>query len=300
MMEIIDAQVHLRRTPLKGPKFSPDRPISNDITYPIDAAVAAMEAVGVSGAVVDGGSEDENRYAIEAAQQYPGQLGPIAILDVAAKDITERVQEAKNVQGMLGARAFVRTRSEVDAYWSATYDPFLRAAQSCGLPVFILGFRHLDVYVDIANRFPTLQIIVDHVGMPQPPWEQDDPPLAALEEVMKLSSLPNVALKLCGMPTYSRQQYPYHDIWPALHRIVDGFGTNRVMWASDLSRLFGLFTYADLLGYILHTCELSVAEKSELLGGAARRVLQWKRLDLPPRQAGWRVGGDLCPPWLEN
>jgi hypothetical protein len=62
-----------------------------------------------------------------------------------------------------------------------------------------------------------------------------------------------------------------------MRRIVDAFGTERLMWASDLTRLRPLFHYSELLDWLRYAPELTQSEKQQLLGGSVRALLGWPR-----------------------
>ena len=70
--------------------------------------------------------------------------------------------------------------------------------------------------------------------------------------------------------------YPHSDIWPHYSRMIKAFTPDRVMWASDFSRLrnYGR-DYADELHLIRDTNELSNSDKEKILGKTVRHLLRW-------------------------
>jgi L-fuconolactonase len=88
---------------------------------------------------------------------------------------------------------------------------------------------------------------------------------------------------------------PFDDVWPHVLRVVEAFGVDRLVWASDISRFqrrtswdwagraardypfahVGMHTYADAVELYRSTTRLSAAEKAQLLGGTLRRLLRW-------------------------
>lgn len=75
-------------------------------------------------------------------------------------------------------------------------------------------------------------MVIDHLGLPQP---QEPPPpaepFADLSKLLALAAHDNVAVKISGACTLSREPFPYKDIWDPLYRIFDAFGFDRCMWA---------------------------------------------------------------------
>lgn len=103
----------------------------------------------------------------------------------------------------------------------------------------------------------------------------------------------NVHVKLCGLPSLSRERFPFADANAPLRAIVDAFGADRLMWASDTTRFVGRIgigryqnprtledypgkhRYADSLMFIRENPVLTPAEKQAILGGTAARALGW-------------------------
>jgi L-fuconolactonase len=153
--------------------------------------------------------------------------------------------------------------------------------------------EHLPKVASIVERYPGLTLVIDHIGMRQPPMDQtDDPPFARLQELLDLARFPNIYVKLCGIPAMSKEPFPYRDTEDALRRIVDAFGAERLMWGSDATRFVGRVGlhryqlspieeypgkhhYADALFYIRESPILTPAEKEAILGGTLQRVLGW-------------------------
>ena len=61
-----------------------------------------------------------------------------------------------------------------------------------------------------------------------------------------------------------------------LRRVIDAFGAERVLWASDFTESRP-HTWAQSLHYLLYSEQLSESEKAWVLGRSARAVLGWPR-----------------------
>jgi L-fuconolactonase len=171
-----------------------------------------------------------------------------------------------------------------------------RAVAACdlaGLPLFVPAAGDPDVAGEIAARHRDLTVVVDHLGMPQPPSHgRDVPPFKGLASLLRLSALPNIVIKLSGAPTLSTQAYPFADLWTNLLAIVEAFGADRLMWGSDISRVHGRIgfdmriadgempyegkhNYAEALMFLSESDHLSKLQKDLILGGTAQKVLDW-------------------------
>ena len=134
-------------------------------------------------------------------------------------------------------------------------------------------------------------MIVDHLGMRQnPTFGLDDPPFRDLPALLALAELPNVRVKVSGVPTLSAGPYPFADLWESLDQVLAAFGAERLMWGSDISRVMGRagtirlapegreyakHTYAEALFYLKHTDRLTADQREWLLGRTAATVLGW-------------------------
>jgi L-fuconolactonase len=170
------------------------------------------------------------------------------------------------------------------------YEPFFAACEKRGLPMFFWVARFPSAAIEMAERYPDLLLIMDHLTLKQGPTEpRESPPFRSLPQLLALARYPNVAVKFSGAPSLSEGAYPFDDLWPHLHQIVDAFGPDRLMWGSDTSRFAGRIgtrtlaevpypghhTYAEALHFIRETDELSAGDKASILGGTARRLLGW-------------------------
>jgi predicted TIM-barrel fold metal-dependent hydrolase len=152
----------------------------------------------------------------------------------------------------------------------------LAAAARHALPVNLLCSGRLAQARAMAARNPNTTIVVDHLGLQQP-FEPPAPaqPWADLPAVLELAKQPNVAIKISGACTLSREAYPYKDIWDPLARIFDAFGIDRCLWGTDWTRATGLLTYQQGVDAFRVTDRLSDSDKATLMGGALSRVYRW-------------------------
>jgi len=184
--------------------------------------------------------------------------------------------------------------TEVRRLQAGKWDPIFAACERHQVPLFVFITGALSQLVGVVSRYPNLKLIVDHLGLRQPPLDNaEDPPFKSMAQLLDLAKFPNVYVKLCGLPALSKEPYPYKDVLPQLRRIVDAFGADRLMWASDTTRFAGRIsigrfqnprtlgpypgkhTYAESLHFIRDSEVLTLPEKEAILGGTVRAVLGW-------------------------
>ena len=284
-MEIIDAQIHVWEEKPSYPWTPRHRKIGAD-AMPYQWALAAMRAVGVDAAVLhtaedyhevlpNGHLRHYHDYSWDAIAAHPDRFSAIALLDHRLPDLDERVRAIRARPGMVALRVVVR-EADVPALREGAFNKLFAAAERHALPLFVYLSGSLPEAVPIARGHPDLQLIIDHFGLLQPPLRvPDSPPWKRLPDLLALAAYPNVAVKFSGAPALSQEEFPFSDVWPQLHQVIRAFGTERLLWGSDFTRCAPDHSYAEALFYILHTDQLSAAEKEAILGRTARRVLRW-------------------------
>jgi L-fuconolactonase len=275
-MPTIDAQVHAYE------RDHPGRPWAAVLVGPPevtgDDMVKAMDAVGVDGALLISPFtmyRYDASYAIEVRNKYPGRFGVIKPVNPSDPNVVQTIADWAKTPGTVGIRIMMnRDVSEDPA--DPGINRVLAAGARHGLPVNILCWGRLGQARELAARNPDTSIVIDHLGLQQP-FEPPPPaqPFGDLPNVLAVARQPNVAIKITGACTLSREAYPYKDIWDPLARIFDAFGIGRCMWGTDWTRAVKLLTYQQGVDAFRNSDRLSDSDKEMLMGGTLQRVYKW-------------------------
>ena len=281
-MPVIDTQVHAAALNVPWP-FDPP----SDLRAATEALLAAMDAVGVDHAIIAPRHDAAmGKYAVSCCS---ARLARVLMVDADAPDLTDQIARAKSTPGVVALRQvvsdYIGTRGAEDLK-AGKFNALFAGAQRCGIPMFLLAPGHPADLGTVAGAYPDLQVIVDHFGLRQyPPLKMDADPWEKLPGLLDLARFPNVSVKFCGAQLLSNEPYPHADLWPILRRVIDAFGVDRLMWASDFTRLRMTppgtpwrGTYADALGFVSNASALSPSERTAILGGTAQKILGWPRL----------------------
>jgi predicted TIM-barrel fold metal-dependent hydrolase len=228
-MRIVDSQVHLfdTRNPAAAEKIgqhsvSPER------------IVAEMDAAGVERAYLVPAGSGANQACLGAAAGWPGRFAVMGT-------ITLSKPESRSLPGGWKAAGYTGVRLTFppfrDPSWlrDGTADWFWPEAARHGLPVMVWAPEQLDELSRIAERFPGLRLVVDHLNL-----YVEDKGRAVVELAKRLTALsrfPNVAVKASALPAHSLEGFPYRDVQPAVKIACDAFGPGRVFWGTDFTRL---------------------------------------------------------------
>src|ERR1700716_2647440 len=236
-MPTIDVQVHAYE------RNHPGRPWVGTLVGPAevtgDQMVAAMDAVGVDGAVRVARSSMygyDAGYAIEVHKAPPGGFGLVKPVDPNDPGVAETVAGWAAAKGAIGIRIMMRDNVSTDPA-DPGINRVLEAAARHSLAVNLLCWGRQEQAGQLAARNPNTQIVIDHLGLQQP-FEPPPPaePWADLPKVLALAAYPNVAIKISGACTLSHEPFPYKDIWDPLGHIFDAFGMNRCLWGTAWHR----------------------------------------------------------------
>jgi predicted TIM-barrel fold metal-dependent hydrolase len=279
-MPTLDSQVHAYE------RNHPGRPWVGTLYGPKevtgDQMVAAMDAVGVDGAILVSPFSMyryDASYALEVYAAHPNRFRLVKPTDPADPAVVDTIADWAATKGTVGIRIFLR-----DAVSTDPADPainrVLTAAAQHSLPVNVACTGRLDQARQLAAQNPNTRMVIDHLGLPQP---QEPPrparPFADLPKLLAPAAHDNVAVKISGACTLSHEPFPYKDIWDPLGRVFDAFGFNRCMWGTDWTRAVGMLTYEQGLEAFRVTDRLSDGERSALMGDTLQRVYNWPLLE---------------------
>ena len=271
----IDCQVHCYE------RNRPERPWVGYLQGPDevtgDDMVATMDAVGVDGALLISPFSMyryDASYALEVYARHPTRFGLIRPFDPHSDTIDEEMADWTGRPGVVGARIMLGAEPfEAD---HPGINRILDAAAGAGVPVNLMCSTKLPLFGELARRHPNTQLIIDHLGIVQPPAPPvPDEPFADLPNVLALAELDNVAIKISGAGTLSHQSFPYPDIWEPLRQIFDAYGLERCLWGTDWTRATNLLTFEQGVEAFRVTDQLSDAERTVLMGGALSRIYNW-------------------------
>ena len=275
-MSVIDVQVHAYE------RNHPGRPWVGHIAGPDhvtgDEMVAAMDAVGVDGAILVSPFSlyrYDASYAVEVFAAYPTRFRLIKPVDTTDAGVADVIADWKTTKGTIGIRIFLNQNTSPDPS-DPGINRALAVAAKNSMPVNLAASGRLDQVAELAARNPDTVLVVDHLGLQQP----FHPPAprgswANLPKVLALAGQPNVRIKISGACTLSHEPYPYNDIWSPVLQIIEAFGIDRCMWGTDWTRTSGMLTYEQGVAPFRNTDRLSDADRTKLMGDSLKKIYGW-------------------------
>jgi L-fuconolactonase len=277
-MPTLDSQVHAYE------RNHPGRPWLGTLHGPAevtgDQMVAAMDAVGVDGAVLVSPFSMyryDATYAQEVYAAHPSRFRLVKPVDPTDPAVADTIADWASTKGTVGVRVMLRDELSADP-GDPGINRVLTAAARHSLPVNLLCWGRLEQAAQLAARNSNTQLVIDHVGLQQP-FEPPPPaqPFAELPKVLALAAHPNIAIKISGACTLAHEPFPYKDIWDPLARIFDAFGFDRCMWGTDWTRAVALLTYKQGVEAFRVTDRLSDSDRAALMSETLARVYNWSQ-----------------------
>ena len=133
--------------------------------------------------------------------------------------------------------------------------------------VFPDHLRHVPV---VADRFPDLVLVIDHLAKPPirgAGWSQWKDELAAA------ARRPNVVAKLSGLDTAAGANWTATELRPSVEAALEAFGPERLMFGSDWPVCTLVSGYREVVSAVQELLSaLGPGERDLVLGGTATRV----------------------------
>lgn len=213
----------------------------------------------------------DNSYMLDMIAQHRGVFSGVGIVDHHAADVAAHMKSlaAKGVRGFrLHARGNAAEQWANDDGMTTVW----RTAREANLAICPLinpsDIPHVDA---MCQKFPGTKVVVDHFARVGITGKVDPGELNAL---CRLARFPDVHVKTSAFYALGRKQPPYTDLGPMIHRVLQAFGAERLMWASDCPfQVQGEHNYESSIALIRDRLDfLSTDEKQAILGKTAERV----------------------------
>jgi predicted TIM-barrel fold metal-dependent hydrolase len=271
----IDAHVHVwtpdteryplaagfRREEMKPPSFTPEHLFEH--ARPCGVARVVLIQMSFYGF--------DNRYMLDTIRRFPGVFAGVAVIDDSADDPPAEMRKLAKY-GVRGFRIYPRNKP-VDQWLDG---PGMRAIWACGAEEG-LAMCHLvnpDALPAIdhqCEKFADTPVVIDHfarIGI--------DGTLRAADiaQLCKLARHRHTYVKVSAFYALGQKKAPYLDLAPLVRKLLDAFGPERLMWATDCPyQVQQGHTYVDSIALVRdHLDLLSDGDREWLLRKTAQSV----------------------------
>jgi len=214
----------------------------------------------------------DNSYIVDAADLFPDEMRAIIIVDPQAPETPQMVRDFAK-RGIIGIRFFGASVKD-KANWLSTPAALEVWALAAELGVLVdveapvIGGQVLIPVIEaMADRFPNLRIVIDHVFMPT----ITDPDFGIGDQFRGLAARDNISVKFTSLNMDAIRE---QGVAPekVLRRAVDFFGADKVMWGSDIGTSSG--SYKEMIERAIDSTKLLTdEERRKVLHDTGRHIL---------------------------
>jgi L-fuconolactonase len=283
---VVDAHHHYwwqARRPHRWPAAAGST-LERDFT-PLDLE-PEMRKAGVDGAILMQSLNDSNETAefLSLAASSKTVLGVVGWVPLDSPEIAARALDQLAPQGKLvGVRHLINF--EPDPHW-LLQDGVLASIEMLMerrlvFDVVPVNATQFEAVLSIAERNPSLRIVIDHLARP-PIGQSQDQVQTWRTLVTRAAAHPNISIKLSvGLDVLMGWSWSTEQLRPYAEHVLEAFGADRVLAASNwpVSNLAADYQ-AVWSGIRNLTAQLSSAQRAAVMGGNAVEVFNLETSDV--------------------
>ncbi len=171
----------------------------------------------------------DNSYMLDMMRKYKGVFSGVAVIDP-----NDRPRERMLELARRGVRGFRITSGRRPADRWLDGDG-MAAMWKCGAEKGLamcplINPQHLPAVDRMCRRFPDTPVVIDHfarIGIDGRFRKTD------LDNLCGLARHKSVCVKVSAFSALGKKKAPYLDLAPMIRRVLDAFGPERLMWATD-------------------------------------------------------------------
>jgi len=212
----------------------------------------------------------DNSYLIHAAAAHPNHFRVVGMVDDLSPDPAKQMKQllASHVTGFR-ITSWIRKQ---DWLKGVGMESMWRCAAETGQAICcLMDPPDLPSLDSMCTRHPKTRVVIDHfarIGVDGRIRQSD------IANLCKLARHRHAHVKLSAYYALGAKKAPYLDLLPMIRQVLDAFGPERCMWASDSPyQLEDGHSYASSLKLIQDHCSfLSDGDRDKILRSTAERV----------------------------
>ncbi len=168
----------------------------------------------------------DNSYMCDCLRRFPDRLHAVALIDPKQPDAAEKMERLYREHGVQGMRLY--PIKDEDASWLAgeEQNALWEMARKLNVPFTWFGRCHqIPLLQPMLQRFPEVNVIVDHLGEPVLSEGLD----GDFNILLQAAQHPNLYVKATRIDGISQQPWPHQDIHPYVKALYEIFGPQRML-----------------------------------------------------------------------
>ena len=264
---LIDSHVHIFEHNPQFPFAAGAHPPAEDA--PVEKLLDLMHANSVVRTVIIQviHYKWDNSYLLSVLKRYPSTFHGVCRVNPEDPAAPDHLSEL-TAQGFRGVRISPAADATGDWIRGPLMPPLWRRCNQLKVPMTVLApVTRMPDLVPLIEANPELTVVIDH--MADCPLDRPD----LLQLLLNLARYPRVFVKITDMWVLSKQPYPYPDAQDQAKRLLERFGAQRLMWATNWPVSLVQLPYAKIVElYRDHLNFVTPEEREEILSKTVQRV----------------------------
>ncbi len=173
----------------------------------------------------------DHTYVDDTLVQWPDRFTGMCLVDPQHADPVGMLDNlvGRGYRGVRFNPALWRAGERMDgAVGSALYARAGELGVAVGFLVSPENYDEIDV---LAEMYTGTDAIIDHFGHCVP--SANGYAVPEFERLISMARHPNLHVKLSEFPRASNEEFPYADLFGWVHRLIDAYSGDRLMWGTD-------------------------------------------------------------------
>ncbi len=214
---------------------------------------------------------EENRWVLKLAEANDFIAGIVGWVDLTSPNCEQQLLEFKDHPKFVGIRHVIQDEPDDEFILRDDVGNGLAVLEKHGIPFDLLFYcKHLKHAATVADRFPNLPLVINHLAKPNIKSGEID---MWRHDLTEAATRKNVWCKLSGMATEADwDRWSPSDLQPYIDTAIDVFTPYRLMFGSDWPVCQLAASYSKVLDSLKHCIStLGTSEQAGILGGNAVR-----------------------------
>lgn len=208
---------------------------------------------------------------LDALYRYPDVFRIVGMVDPENPSVADDMKGCLE-SGVTGFRIVATSDDASNWLQLPGYNTIFRTAAQTGQAICPLvhpsGIPEIS---RMCGEYPDTVVVLDHMARI---GEREAVSEYNINQLCTLSRHPNVYVKISKLHALGIGP-PHNDLIPMIMRVIDAFGSERVMWGSDSPYQVTKETYEDSISVVRDRLGLSESERDQILAGTADKVF-WR------------------------
>ena len=232
--------------------------------------------------------DDHDDYAAAAREEFPERFSLVGVMNSDAHDLAKDFESRNEKSNYLGFRVWELGELTSPIRKLKSFEMLKSMSEAGVIAWFYSTSEQQELLPKVLQELPDLKVVLNHLGFCQSGWDVDawgrprietPIPPPSWKYVKDLAASPNVSVLFSGQYAFSNDEFPYEDMRGMSADLLEWYGVERLMWASDwpwIDHRPGYNSLSDLPS--IHFPNMASHDLQKIMGENAARIFSLKNV----------------------